>query len=320
VSEIEAHGVSVTLPTGWEGRVSRRPEDGEAPPEDVSSSRLTPQEAASPKVESQPTSESAAPEGATTNTVAHIATIALPAGSSDFASDSVDRLGPNDALIVLFEYDREATSEPLFARVGFPRTLQPADFSPAVLQRSVRGQAGVQIFFQEGGRAFCLYVVIGGYDQRAQVVPEVNKVLATMQIAGGAPAPVRGTVLDVIAGRPEFSTFAQLLASTPVASTIAGATAVTVFAPLDGQIPEATLITLRADPALLERTVLQHVLGESVPPTLLGGRPTLPTLAGGDLPVTTTGGVKVGGLAVDAPVEAVDGFVYPLSGIFEAPK
>jgi len=321
VTELEAHGVSVTLPTGWEGRVSRRPEAGEAAPEDVASSRLTPEEAVSPTVDAQPTTEQPAPEGETTNAVVHVSTISLPAGSSDFASDSVERLGRTDALVVLFEYDREAVSEPLFAKDGMPRVLQPSDFSPGVLQRSVRGQAGVQAFFHEGSRAFCLYVVLGSFDARAEVVPEVNRVLSSLQIDGGTPAPVKGTVLDAIRNRPDWSTFAALLASTPVATKLAAAKAVTVFAPLDGQIPEATLTALRADPVLLERTLLQHVLPESVPRGVLTNRPTLPTEAGGALAVTNTAGeLRVGGLVVGDPEEAVDGFVYPLSGIFEAPK
>ena len=236
--------------------------------------------------------EAPAPAGETTNTVVHVATIALPAGSSDFASDSVDQLGRTDALIVLFEYDREAASEPLFAKAGLPRVLQPSDFNPSVLQRSVRGQAGVQVFFHEGDRAFCLYVVLGSYDARADVVPEVNKVLSTMQIDGGTPAPVKGTVLDAIKNRADWSTFAALLASTPVATTLAGATAVTVFAPLNAQIPDATLTALRADPDLLQRTLLQHVVPESIPPGVLPTRPVLSTMAGGALTVTSAGGVQ----------------------------
>jgi hypothetical protein len=295
VAELEAHGVSVTLPTGWEGRVSRRPQADEPAPDDVASSRLTAEDAAASQVEAQPTAEAPSPAGETTNAVVHVATIALPAGSSDFASDSVERLGRTDALIVLFEYDPQAASEPLFAK-------------------------GVQVFFHEGGRAFCLYVVLGAYEARAQVVPEVNKVLATLQIDGGTPAPVRGTVLDAIGNRVDWSRFAALLAASPVATTLATATAVTVFAPLDGYVPDTAPAALRADPDLLQRTLLHHVVPESVPPGVLTSRPLLSTMAGGSLTVTAAGGPRVGGLATGVPVEAVDGFVYPLSGIFEAPQ
>ena len=321
MTELDAHGVSVTLPAGWEGRVSRRPEAGEPAPDDVSSSRLTPAEAASPTIDAQPTQADAAPEGATTNAVVHVATIALPPGSSDFASDSVERLGPSDALIVLFEYDREATSQPLFAREGLPRVLEPSDFSPGVLQRSLRGQAGFQAFFHEADRAFCLYVVLGAYDARAQVVPEVNRVLATMAIDGGTPAPVKGTALDAIRANPDWSTFAALLDESGVATTLAGASAVTVFAPVNAQIVPSDVDALRADADLLRRTMRQHVVDEALPLATLSTRTSLTTEAGGTLAVTNAGGrLNVGGRIAAAPVETVDGFVYTTSGLFEAPQ
>ena len=135
VTDLEAHGVSVTLPAGWEGRVFAAPEAGEAPPDDLASSRLTPRRQPRRR-RVGPTEASPAPEE-TTNTVVHVATIALPPGSSDFASDSVDRLGPTDALIVLFEYDREAAIRAAVrASPGSRGCSQPTDFSPSVLQRS----------------------------------------------------------------------------------------------------------------------------------------------------------------------------------------
>ena len=42
------------------------------------------------------------------------------------------------------------------------------------------------MFFSEEGRAFCLYVVLGSYRRRHDVVPEVNAVLATLHLE---PAP-----------------------------------------------------------------------------------------------------------------------------------
>jgi hypothetical protein len=60
-----------------------------------------------------------------------------------------------------------------------------------VLNRQLPGQAGLQRFFNESGRAFCLYVVIGAYQRRHDVVPAVNTVLATVQIdpAGSTATP-----------------------------------------------------------------------------------------------------------------------------------
>jgi hypothetical protein len=86
-------------------------------------------------------------------------------------------------LVVLFEYDARSTGQPLFARAGVPRQLSPDDFSSGVLQRAVRGQAGVQVFCHEAERAFCLYVVLGSFTNRQRLVPRVNEVLAALDIA-----------------------------------------------------------------------------------------------------------------------------------------
>jgi hypothetical protein len=162
MTDLTAHGIEVTLPTGWEGRLFRRPSAGEV----------------SAFADDGPP----APEGETTHAVLHVATIALPAGIGDFASGAVDKLGNDDALIVLFEYDPASAEQPLFKAAGIPRTLAEGDFSPNVMQRAIRGQAGVQRFFHDAGRAFCLYVVLGSFANRRRLVPAVNGVLATLTI------------------------------------------------------------------------------------------------------------------------------------------
>jgi hypothetical protein len=123
-----------------------------------------------------------APLGEQTYAVVHVATIALPANVADYASDAVKELGPNDAIVILKEFAPALATEPLFAPVGLPRSLDPDAFDPAMLQRRLANQAGVQRFFNYSGRAFCLYVVLGGYSNRHAVVPGVNTVLASLQI------------------------------------------------------------------------------------------------------------------------------------------
>ena len=63
-----------------------------------------------------------------------------------------------------------------------PRELDPGCFSPYQLPRTIAGQAGTQVFFHEGGRAFCLYVVLGSHAGRAEVMPLVNQVVETLKI------------------------------------------------------------------------------------------------------------------------------------------
>ena len=162
MTDLAAHGIEVSLPAGWEGRVFKRPSAG-----DVSASAA----------DGPP-----APEGETTHAVLHASTIALPPGIGDFASGAVDKLGNDDVIVVLFEYDPSSIDTPLFKSVGIPRSLTADDFSPNVMQRAVRGQAGVQKFFNDQGRAFCLYVVIGSFARRQQLVKRVNDVLGTLTI------------------------------------------------------------------------------------------------------------------------------------------
>jgi hypothetical protein len=164
VTELSAHGIEVTLPTGWEGRLFRRPRAGEAAAADAG-------------IQGAP-----AASGETTNAVLHVSTIALPPDIGDFASGAVDQLGENDILVVLFEYDPSSADQPLFRARGIPRKLGPDDFSPNVMQRAIRGQCGVQRFFNEQGRAFCLYVVLGSFARRRQTFARVNEVLATLTI------------------------------------------------------------------------------------------------------------------------------------------
>jgi hypothetical protein len=175
MTDLSAHGIEVALPAGWEGRVFKRPGAGEV----ASASDGAP----------------AAP-AETTNAVVHVATIALPIGVGDFASGAVDKLGPDDALIVLFEYDPASTTQPLFQAAGLPMSVSADDFSPSVLQRTIRGQAGVQRFFHDQGRAFSLYIVLGSFANRRTTVGTVNQVLSTITIApldGTAPSTTTST-------------------------------------------------------------------------------------------------------------------------------
>jgi hypothetical protein len=162
MAELNAYGLAVAPPAGWEGRIFRRPEQGE--------------------VESADVPGAPAPEGERTFPVVHVATIPLPMDAADYGSDVVEDLGRNDVLIVLKEFAPDAATSKLFAREGMPRTLRAAHFSPGVLQRSLPGLAGHQSFFHEADRAFCLYVVIGDHSRAEQVVPRVNAVLGSLTI------------------------------------------------------------------------------------------------------------------------------------------
>jgi hypothetical protein len=215
MGEIQAHGLAVSTPSGWEGRIYRRPAAGEVQGTSTDG----------------PVAGAAAPSGEQVHPVVHVATIPLAADVADFASDAVDGLGPADAIVVLKEFDPSETRFVLFGARGMPRALDPDWFDPSSLQRTLPGQAGLQRFFQDGGRAFCLYVVLGAFARRNDVVPRVNEVLATIQIdplgtspplPSGAPSsPPSGVSPGASPGAPgtTTTTTATTGPATPATST-----------------------------------------------------------------------------------------------------
>lgn len=157
--KLAAHGITATLPPGWEGSIAAEPP-------------------AAPAVDRVAAFHAADD----TRPVAHFATFGLPAGRDDFGASAVELMHTEDAFVALLEYGPEEAGSALFATEGMPRKLDPRAFSPRQLQRTLRGQAGLQVFFSEHGRAFCLYVVLGDADDAHRLVRRVEQVLATVQI------------------------------------------------------------------------------------------------------------------------------------------
>ena len=151
--KVRGHGLAVEGRPGWEVRIRRRPADGREP-------------------------------GARPRPVLHAATVPLPEERGDFGSSVTPTLLAEDVFVSLFEYEPEAAQTPLFARQGRPR-LTAADFRSEQLQRTIPGQSGVQVFFTEQGRAFCLYVVLGSHARRAELVQRANAVIETLDIEAG---------------------------------------------------------------------------------------------------------------------------------------
>jgi hypothetical protein len=120
--------------------------------------------------------------GGTANALLHAATFPLPAERGDFGSGAVDLMGPDDVFVSLFEYDGEATGQPLFASQGLP-VPRPRDFSPTALQRALPGQSGAQWFFSHGGRALCLFVVLGSHARRTALAPRVAQLVAGLAVS-----------------------------------------------------------------------------------------------------------------------------------------
>ena len=159
--KLRAHGLGATLPAGWEGSISAEHADVVAV-----QARAFAGSAAQPRV----------------RPVAHFATFGLPAIRSDFGAAAVESMTGRDIFVSLVEYGEEEAGTALFAAQGLPRRLDPRGFSPRMLQRTLPGQSGLQLFFTEGGRAFCLYVVLGDASDAHRLVRRVEELLRTIEI------------------------------------------------------------------------------------------------------------------------------------------
>jgi hypothetical protein len=148
---IAAHGLRVTLPERWEGRLYLRD-----------------------RVADTETGESI-------NPVLHLANFALPPARGDFGSGAVEVMSAAHVFVALLEYDPADADGPLFAANGLPRPSM-RDFASNALQRTLPGQLGCQKFFTEHGRAFCLYVVLGSRQHAARLLDEVHSVLDSVLV------------------------------------------------------------------------------------------------------------------------------------------
>lgn len=152
MSQLARSGISVELPSGWEGSI-----DG----------------GGFPQLEA----------GSVRPTLMHLGTFPLPPQRGSFGSGATELMNSDDIMMILFEYGPESAHTPLFSSTGIPGPLQPDDFDRDALQRRLPGQSGLQRFFTENGRAFCLYVVLGSHIDRVDLIPRVNEVLTTLRIS-----------------------------------------------------------------------------------------------------------------------------------------
>lgn len=149
MSVLSSEGISVVLPPGWDGEIGH---------------------------------ESTMEDGSVRNVVAHFASFPLPASRGDFGGGAVDLMGPGDAFIALFDYGRQSAGTVLFSAEGAPASIEAGHFDRSVLQKPLPLQSGVQRFFTAGGRALCLYIVVGSHIDRAEVLPAINSFLSTLTI------------------------------------------------------------------------------------------------------------------------------------------
>ena len=163
---LSAHGITLSLPNAWDGRIYGRP-------------RLVANPAASPLVPGF--------DGIERGHLAtlHAASFPLSGAEGEFAADATTRMPAGGEFIALVEYqpdEKLVPGEGLFASREVPRALAPGDFRPETLMVPRPGQVGLQRFFTAGVRPFCLYAVIGSRDAAARGAAAISEVLRTVVI------------------------------------------------------------------------------------------------------------------------------------------
>ncbi len=141
--KLRGHGLEIDLPPGWEGKIYRR-EAGQS--------------------------------------ALHAGTFPLPAGDGDFGTQAITSMPADGVFVALLEYDPDLAGVGLFAPSGKPGKVRSADASPKGLHRALKGKAGVQRFFTDGDRAFCLYIVMGQTTGGRQHLDHANSILRTLSI------------------------------------------------------------------------------------------------------------------------------------------
>jgi len=157
MKRFEASGMSLLVPIGWEARltspnVRRRDQVGIEQP------------------------------------YLHASNFPLPVRRAPYGGGVVQLMAASDVFVALVEYERSSAPTALFAQRRIPARLQRGDFSSASVQRALRGQSGVQRFFHVDGRAFCLYVVVGGQPAFRVGLTDLNFLLRSLRINATAGA------------------------------------------------------------------------------------------------------------------------------------
>jgi hypothetical protein len=178
-NQLAGYGLAVGLPAGWEGRIYRRAASVPAAPV------LGTRQSAEPQANLAGGSAAGSVarwHDERTHPVLHLANFALPGSRGDFGTGAVESMSADHVFIALLQFGADCLGTALYAPQGLPR-LAARDFNPNGLQRKVAGQAGFQHFFTAAGRPLCLYVVLGAHRQAGVLCPQINDVLARIEVS-----------------------------------------------------------------------------------------------------------------------------------------
>jgi len=164
-------------------------------------------------------------------------------------------------------------------------------------------------------------------DESAQ---EANSNTTTTVAEDGATttAPAEtGTIVDIAAGNPDFSTLVELVTAAGLGETLSGSGPFTVFAPTNeafAAVPADTLAALQADPtgALTDVLKLHVISGEVDAEAATAAAGTCVETLGGKVKVEQVGdGLTIGGVPiVSTDIKGSNGIIHVLGGVITAPS
>lgn len=138
------------------------------------------------------------------------------------------------------------------------------------------------------------------------------------------PAPTKD-IVDLAAEAGSFTTLLTAVEAAGLKDTLKGAGPFTVFAPTDeafAKVPKADLDKLLKDKKKLEAVLKYHVVSGAVKAADVSGMPTAATLAGSDITIDASSGVKLNGTAtvVTADLAATNGVIHVIDTVLMPPK
>ena len=144
--------------------------------------------------------------------------------------------------------------------------------------------------------------------------------MAATTPAASSPSAAAGTLVEVAAANPDFSTLVAAVKAAGLVDTLNGPGPFTVFAPTNEAfkaLPAGVLakLLLPANKATLTKILTYHVLpAEVMAADVKPGK--VKTVEGGEITITTVGGVKVNGASVTSTdVEASNGVIHVIDKV-----
>ena len=146
----------------------------------------------------------------------------------------------------------------------------------------------------------------------------MKKAIIATAVAFAALSAQAKDIVDTAVGAGEFKTLAAALEKAGLVDTLKGPGPFTVFAPTDAafaKVPKAQLDALLADKAKLTQVLTYHVVpGKVMAADVKAGK--VRTVQGGELTVSTSGGVKVDSAnVVKTDIVADNGIIHVIDSV-----